>query len=494
MKIALLLSAVIFVLGFTHHSDLTSPIPMSKPNNNLVIREELDLHGEMLVLPPDTKVDFKKGGSISNGTIIFHDATLKGNPAIHCKLGGTLKNEDLHVDWFLTGNDLDELISNNFYSIVSGHNVIYSKKEYVTEGPLMYNKHPLTIKNTKFIGNGATLMMTDTVTAKGSFFYFEKSENVEVRDFILDGGISLNAKTPEGGRHNITIKRSKDICLYNIVSRNAFTDGIVILDCKGILIDSCLIENSGRNALSLVSGTGIRLNNTIFRHSFRNAPMMGIDIEPNNAPESEIGVIIEGCTFSDNLSAGIGINLSNQAGKEEIGKNKSIIINDCLFDNNLLQIMVSANKNTGHGNIEVTNCQMKNSGFASVDVICYSSENTPKLIFSDLNIHNSNLRNGKDYREHKSAFVVHNVKRKPNNGPIGNISLKNITIKQDPEFKANIDRGVLFYDNSLYGGIMNVELDNIDVDLSRPESKSVMKVNVKAVDKKELKFKEYVFP
>ena len=47
---------------------------------------------------------------------------------------------------------------------------------------------------------------------------------------------------------------------------------------------------------------------------------------------------------------------------------------------------------------------------------------------NNLCIHNSNLSNGKDYREHRSVIVVHNVSSKSFQGPIDNVEFGEIEI------------------------------------------------------------------
>lgn len=105
-----------------------------------------------------------------------------------------------------------------------------------------------------------------------------------------------------------------------------------------------------------------------------------------------------------------------------------ITISNSTFIGNGYHIICAARENSGNEQILVTNCTMENSRYSSVDISSYSAINTPILIMNNLCIHNSNLSNGKDYREHRSVIVVHNVSSKSFQGPIDNVEFGEIEI------------------------------------------------------------------
>lgn len=459
---------------------------LTKARGTYIIEHVFDLKGQTLSLPKRATLLFRNGGEFQNGTIVFNNTKLEGSPSFLCKVAGTIRNNGLYVDWFLQDNNLDFLNTADFYSIADGHEIIFSNKEYTVSTLMPDKRYFIKLKDAKFIGNNATVKVVNNDEEMGAIFAFLGCEDLTMEDFTIDGSIARDAKTVEGGRHNISIKDSRDIELINIRSVNALTDGFYINRGDGITLAGCVADYNGRQGCSVVAGTNILIKNSTFSHSCRNAPMMGIDIEPNDSYATELSVIIDSCLFIDNVSSGIGINIGNRVQENEIGKEKNITITNCSFSGNRYQLSCSARENAGKGQILISGCTMENAQFSSIDVKAYSAENTPHLVIRDIKIRNSNLAGGTDYREHKSVIAVHNVSSKPVQSAIGNIELSDIEITQEEKYKDNIDRGVLLYSNDSNGGYKNVSLGEIKVNLGKPETKSVQKVHSSAVKASEL--------
>lgn len=452
-----------------------------------IVKDRFDLRGQALSLPKNATLEFKDGGAFHNGTVIFNNTKLEGRPSILCKVAGTIVNKELYVDWFIREDNLDFLKTAEFFSIASGHEIIFSNQTYLVSKLMLDNRYSIQLKDARLIGNNATVKVVNNDEVLGSMFALIGCENLTMEDFIIDGSIARDVKTLEGGRHNLSIKDSRNIELKNIRSINALTDGFYIIRGKDITLDGCIADYNGRQGCSIIAGTNIVIKNSTFSHSCRNAPMMGIDIEPNDSFATELSIVIDSCRFIDNISSGIGINIGNKVQKNKIGKDKNIKVTNCTFSGNRYHISCSAGENTGQGRIMVSECTMENARFCSINIKAYSAVNTPHLVIQDTKIHNSNLAGGKDYREHKSVIAVHNVSSKPVRSAIGNIELSDIEITQDKEYKDNIDRGILFYSNDSRGGYKNVSLGEIRVDLGKPETRSVKKIHSSAVKASELR-------
>ena len=453
-----------------------------------IVKDAFDLHGEILSIPNNATLYFEEGGAFKNGLIVFNNTKLEGVPSIICKIEGTICNKELYVDWFVRNNDLDFLKAAGFYDFASGHDIVFSEKKYTTSLLMLGQQYFIQLKDASLIGNNATIEIVNNSEMLGAMFGFSKCENLTMRDFIIDGAIARDSRTPKSGRHNISIKDSRNVLLTNVRSINALTDGFYINRGENIILDKCVADYNGRQGCSVIAGKRILIKNCSFSHSCRNEPMMGIDIEPNDSYSTELSVAIDSCRFIDNYSSGIGINIGNQVQKDKIGKDKNISITNCLFSGNRYQISCSAGENAGQGRILISRCNMENARFCSINIKAYSAVNTPFLVIRDIKIHNSNLDGGKDYRVHKSAIVVHNVSSKPVKSAIGNIELSDIEITQDKEYKDNIDRGVLLYSNAIKGGYKNVTLGEIKVDLGKPEAAHVRKVHSSAVKASELRY------
>lgn len=459
-----------------------------KASKTYRIEYAFDLHGQILSIPKKATLVFTEGCGFQNGTVVFNNNKLEGNPSIMCKVAGTIRNKELYVDWFIQGGNLDSLYYADFYSVASGHEIVFSKHEYTISMLMSDKKYFIQLKDAKLTGNNATVKVVNSGNVSGCMFALIGCDNLTMEGFFIDGAVAGNAKTEDVVRHNIFIKDSRNIKLKNVSSVNALNDGFYINRGENITLDGCVADYNGRQGCSVIAGTNILIKNSTFSRSYRSAPMMGIDIEPNDSHATELTVVIDSCSFIDNHSSGIGINIGNRVQENEIGKDKNITITNCIFSGNRYQISCSARENAGRGEILIYGCTMENSQFCSIDVKAYSAVNTPHLAIRGTKIHNSNLAGGTDFREHRSVIAIHNVSSKPVQSAIGNIELSDIEITQEERFKDNIDRGVLFYSNDSKGGYKNVSLGEIKVDLSKPETKSVRKVHSSAVKASELKF------
>lgn len=448
------------------------------------IKNTVDLKGRTWNIPKGVSLYFHEGSSITNGILVLNDTELSGFPYITCSVKGSISNRDLYVDWFVD-KSLASLHENNVYSLLNGHRLIFSNKEYTTRVRRMSPSYPIRVDNMEIEGNGARVTVSDTANVIGTIFCFYGCHNLTINNLVLDGCVALNAKTPPDGRHNLNISHCENVSINNVKSINAMGDGFYINGGEHIVLDKCVAENNGRQGCSIISGKDIIIRNSSFIHTCRNAPMAGIDIEPNDAYTTGLSVVIDSCYFQDNVSVGIGINVGNRAQKDKVGQYKKITISNCTFNGNGYHIMCAARENAGLGQILVTNCTMEKSRFCSIDVNSYSAKNTPHINMNNIRIHNSNLSNGKDYREHRSVIAVHNVSSISVDGPIGNIEFADIEIVQDQIYKDYIDRGILFYPNEK-GGYKNVSLGDIRVDLGKPEGNYVRKIQSFAVPPEEL--------
>ncbi len=74
---------------------------------------------------------------------------------------------------------------------------------------------------------------------------------------------------------------------------------------KKILIKDVICENNYRQGISVISASGIRIENCIFKTTWGTAPEAGIDLEPNKPEEKLENCVIKNCRFENNRGAGI---------------------------------------------------------------------------------------------------------------------------------------------------------------------------------------------
>ena len=81
-----------------------------------------------------------------------------------------------------------------------------------------------------------------------------------------------------------------------------------------VVISNCVSSENLRNNMSIVSANQVRVEASSFTDTPSNGkdPMMGIDIEPNDAGTCR-KITISNCTFRNNRQAGIGIITQNAA-------------------------------------------------------------------------------------------------------------------------------------------------------------------------------------
>ena len=95
------------------------------------IKKDVDLFGQTLYLSKRSKL-ICKGGSVKNGSIVFNETEITGNPHLFCNVKGTIINEVLYPDWFLQDNNLDHLYENGFFTLAGMSKIEFQNKSYVT--------------------------------------------------------------------------------------------------------------------------------------------------------------------------------------------------------------------------------------------------------------------------------------------------------------------------------------------------------------------------
>lgn len=102
---------------------------LSKKNtiHKIVIKNEIDLHGSTLTLPKGCRVVFK-GGSISNGHIVFDSNPLKGKPLFKgCTYSGTIRVKNLDDRCFSSPDDAGTLKFLLANAITNGAKCVFNR-------------------------------------------------------------------------------------------------------------------------------------------------------------------------------------------------------------------------------------------------------------------------------------------------------------------------------------------------------------------------------
>lgn len=413
-----------------------------KKTNIIIVQSDIDLNGKVLTLPKKAKLLFD-GGSISNGKLIFNKTLITGEDVrIRCKVMGSVRNQIIYADWFIQDNDLDWLYQYKVWDLTGMKVIQFSSKEYILSVNSLTNG--IKLNDVIVEGNNCAIKAKTGGSLVYSLLPFSHSKNVEIRNLKLVGSDEMDSYA--NARHNLALLGCEKITITNVTSERAYTDGLYIISCKDMEVDSFRAYTSGRQGCSIVSGENIRIKNCVFDGSYRFAPKSGLDIEPNYSEDDIDGILIENCSFTNNHSAGLTILLRTR----EANKPCNITVDNCIFKRNGINIAVSSAPNSGIGVIDIGNSRLVDSKGVSFQSKCYSAEGTPKVVFHHSILENANMASGNDVREFAAFVSVHNISSSPVSSNFGHIELRSLTIKQDEKLLKNIKRAISVYPDSQY--------------------------------------------
>lgn len=111
--------------------------------------------------------------------------------------------------------------------------------------------------------------------------------------------------------YGISISGSKNIKITGTSITKCWGDGIVLygaagVDCKNITLFKVTCDNNRRQALSILNGDSILVDSCILINTGGTAPQDGIDIEPDAG--SVQNVVIKNCLISNNAGNGVEMN------------------------------------------------------------------------------------------------------------------------------------------------------------------------------------------
>lgn len=449
------------------------------------INQPIDLGGKELIVPAQSKLVFK-GGCIKNGTVRLENAKLQGDVRLYTRVSGSVVNKELKTDWFVSGIDIDSLFADSVFYLTGYQTLRFAPGDYVCS--MRKSAQGLRLSGVVIDGNGCSITAKNSGTALESLFILKNATDVVMKNFRLDGGKFTDPT--EGARHNIYLSACKNITVEDIVSDNAFTDGLYIRDCNGVTVNNFSATHCGRQGCSITSGKNIRISNSTFADTYRTAPKSGIDIEPSLKNDVIDSVLISRCRFTGNASSGIVIHLKAQDPVYPCNIN----VEDCYFENNNVNVSLCSTEKSGNGRIIIRGCTLKNSKAVSLQSKCYSATETPEVTVENCTIENANLGKGTDVREAATLVSVHNVSSSPVKGNYGNIHFKNLTLRQDAEQMGQISRMVCLYDQASGNShLENVEIDGIRIDSywGETDSYSAYDIYVPSVKGDGVKVKNY---
>jgi len=193
------------------------------------------------------------------------------------------------------------------------------------------------VSNVTFRGYGATLMM------RKSDYQSDEYEDT-------------------GFRHVIGLRGASDIKILGLRLASSGGDGICLnrgakkQPCTNILIRDCFCDDNYRQGLSIVSGNGVWIENSVFSGTKGTAPSAGIDVEPYLFEDVVANIVIRNCIARNNAGSGFIASVSNLSVKSH---DISILFDNCYAINcseSGLRVRAVNNNRRPRGKIEFRNC------------------------------------------------------------------------------------------------------------------------------------------
>ena len=269
---------------------------VTKPGKTYTISTAYDLNGETVTLPPNVTLQFKDGGSISNGTLIGRNTIIHADRKVFSKLSvqGTYDCPG-NVAWFADGN---EVIENQWGIYVEDRTDQSADLQYALNSSfreLHFPPKPYYIAHTLEIWREQTLIL------HGSAMKLSMEQ--------------IGA----GMRNNTIIFSDLDITLLRIAVCESYQNAITI---EGGSFDVSLCENYTQNCIEVwADKAGYRIwglvINTNVKGKYAHTGGVGININPvENDQLTSKEAYVTNIRINSNISNfGIGIKATNYRGQ-----------------------------------------------------------------------------------------------------------------------------------------------------------------------------------
>ena len=225
-----------FFYNQTCYSKTTDYI-FSTSNQLFVISSDYDLGGKTINCGDNSIFDFR-GGSLYNGTLIFHNNLLTGNIKIKCSIQGTIKNKLINIVCFGADNRGKEDVTNIINDCLqvaksSGANIYAPRGKYLLKSKICFNPSFKTCipedPNTyfdyygiTFSGDGGSTLFYGVTSEGSDTFNLYCVKNISFRDFEVTNDITNPLS--KIGSNAISVVNGENIEFLNIKAFGA--DGV----------------------------------------------------------------------------------------------------------------------------------------------------------------------------------------------------------------------------------------------------------------------------
>ncbi len=330
---------------------LCSPSLSACSSQKYCVKGLIDLHGEILKLPENTTIVFKKGGKIVNGSIFGNNTKIKGafDDCLGVTLTGTWYVKVISDTWFDQACLSDNEIIKNLNILQSDkmRQTLYIDRDHCLELSSKFNTGLSVASNTKVFLN-AVLSIEGNNLERYNIVSIAGKENVIWEGGEVRGDVGkhnyIAGSTSEWG-FGVYIYGARNISITGLQASLCTGDGFYIsgdsgtsLDdysnaSKNIVLRYCVVHDDRRDGFSLVHAIDVliedckAINMGLTEYT---PPCFGINIEPNKNKAVKNVQIVRFKTsnsYPDYCFSSGGYQL-----QDNISNRENIALEDCIFD------------------------------------------------------------------------------------------------------------------------------------------------------------------
>lgn len=256
-----------------------------KEGKTTVIKNVVDMKGEVLLLPKNVTLKFEKGGCLKNGSITAANTSITGYKQgvfDGVKIAGEWNVKYIRTDMFKNLSQLNSL--QNVFALASEKidNVILIKEGIYKVAAKRNGETILSVhSNTEVIINGSIMMQPNGFT--NYYIVGLKGENIMLhgRGKIIGDKHTHKGTKGEWGM-GVLLTQCNNVDIYDLTIKDCWGDCLYIgTKSTNVRINNCTLDHGRRQGISITSAGTVLIENCVISNVGGAAPEYAIDVEPN---------------------------------------------------------------------------------------------------------------------------------------------------------------------------------------------------------------------
>lgn len=189
--------------------------------------------------------------------------------------------------------------------------------------PILINEKGLKVRSNQILifPSNSKLVMKPSSKSRYALILVQEVQNVKIYNVKMEGDRYKHLSKDGEWGIGIRVFGAKDVKIVNPVIEKMWGDGIYIggprgKESKTVDIYNAVLDNNRRNAISITSGDGVNIYNSLCANSNGNLPKGGIDIEPNSNENVIDNIHIINAVAFRNPVYGIVLSLGHLVGEK----------------------------------------------------------------------------------------------------------------------------------------------------------------------------------